>query len=676
MKALFAQLNLDHPGLEDVRAAVARDDLDAAGERLLAYYSGKRQERCLDFWDLSGPEDYTPMPWGAATTHDQLWKNTPERVLAGQLYASGHTFDFSRDADIDWCSDIRLWADGGKYPHAQARIMLRRLYWLRALDLCYLRGDPAEQSRAAAQFSRLMTSWLDQWVEEEFAVNHGIALADTISHSGLVRSWFVFLPAPQVPAGLKLRLLQHIAEGAADLLQRAAWHPWIWGLSEASGLGLMGALLPELKGAPAWRTRCFEFANRFFQTELRPDGTLKRMHFCPHYTGATAIWPLAFYPLIAKLGYKDMLEPGARLGVERMVDWIATVQKPDNTIPQITASDIQGFSRWLASGAAPFNRSDWLYVATAGREGRPPAHTSRVLPEGGAFCLRDGFTTEAMVGCFHNGDYHNLERTSLALDLYALGRTLVTAPGRYGYYTPEFLPYFAAAGYNSLMVDGSSQQIWGEHSLHQGAGLTDAAWRLEPDFDWAWGRHPTGFDAAPDVRWQRGLLFAKSEYWLVIDRVHGPGAHDFSLRWLLTPSKTVVEEDGLAVHTANADANVRLTPVLPPGSKLHVWEGNNDPWRGWYSAENGSKMPAPQLEYTWRGKLPTLTAMLIVPYRDRVPEISLAMKETAPGCHELTVTRTGGTDRLTLDLRGAGAARLVRESAGSPARFFDLSAAN
>ena len=676
MKALFAQLNLDHPGLEDVRAAVARDDLDAAGERLLAYYSGKRQERCLDFWDLSGPEDYTPMPWGAATTHDQLWKNTPERVLAGQLYASGHTFDFSRDADIDWCSDIRLWADGGKYPHAQARIMLRRLYWLRALDLCYLRGDPAEQSRAAAQFSRLMTSWLDQWVEEEFAVNHGIALADTISHSGLVRSWFVFLPAPQVPAGLKLRLLQHIAEGAADLLQRAAWHPWIWGLSEASGLGLMGALLPELKGAPAWRTRCFEFANRFFQTELRPDGTLKRMHFCPHYTGATAIWPLAFYPLIAKLGYKDMLEPGARLGVERMVDWIATVQKPDNTIPQITASDIQGFSRWLASGAAPFNRSDWLYVATAGREGRPPAHTSRVLPEGGAFCLRDGFTTEAMVGCFHNGDYHNLERTSLALDLYALGRTLVTAPGRYGYYTPEFLPYFAAAGYNSLMVDGSSQQIWGEHSLHQGAGLTDAAWRLEPDFDWAWGRHPTGFDAAPDVRWQRGLLFAKSEYWLVIDRVHGPGAHDFSLRWLLTPSKTVVEEDGLAVHTANADANVRLTPVLPPGSKLHVWEGNNDPWRGWYSAENGSKMPAPQLEYTWRGKLPTLTAMLIVPYRDRVPEISLAMKETAPGCHELTVTRTGGTDRLTLDLRGAGAARLVRESAGSPARIFDLSAAN
>jgi len=104
MKTLFALLNLDHPGLGAVKAAVARDDLAAAGEHLLAYYLGKRKERCLDFWDLSGPEDYSPMPWGRVHNPRQLWKNTPEHVLTGQLFASGHTFDFSRDADIDWCT--------------------------------------------------------------------------------------------------------------------------------------------------------------------------------------------------------------------------------------------------------------------------------------------------------------------------------------------------------------------------------------------------------------------------------------------------------------------------------------------------------------------------------------------------------------------------------------------
>ena len=674
MKSLFALLNLDHPGLEDVKAAVARDYPTGAGQLLIAYYLGQRTERCLNFWDMAGPDDYPPMPWGAATTHDQLWKNTPERVLAGKLSASGHTFNFSRDADIDWASDARLWQDGGKYPLAQARVMLRRLYWLRALDLAYLRGDAETQERAAAQFTRLMQSWLAQWTEEEFAVNHAIALADATSQSGLVRSWFVFLPAPQVPLELKLRLLQHIAEGAADVLQRAAWHPWIWGLSEAGGLGLTGILLPEFADAPAWRQRCFEFANHFFQTELRPDGTVKRMHFCPHYAGGTAAWPLAFYPQIAKLGYTDVLEPGARVGVERLVDWVATVQKPDNTLPQITASDIQGFGRWLEAGATAFKRPDWLYVASAGQLGRPPTHTSKVLPDAGAFILRDGYEQDAMVACLHNGDYHNIERTSLALDLYALGRTLVTAPGRYGYYQPEWLPYFATAGYNTAMVDGSPLQIWGEHPLRQGEGLRDACWRLNPEFDWAWGSHPTGFDAAPDVRWQRGLLFAKDRYWLVIDRLLGPGEHDFSLRWLLTPSTTIVEPGGLNVHTTNADANVRLIPAVPPGTRLDVWSGHRDPIRGWYSPENGRMIPAPQLEYTWRGALPVVTAMLIVPYRDELPDYSLTMETTAADGCILTVKHAEHEDRLHLTLRGAGAARLTRTAAGHPLPALDLTA--
>ena len=120
MKELFDRFDLDYPGLEAVKVAVGRGQWAVAGELLIHYYMSKRQERCLEFWDQSGPEDYPPMPWGAASTHDQLWKNTPERVVGGYLYASGHTFDFSRDKDIDWASDVCKWADGGTYPFSQA----------------------------------------------------------------------------------------------------------------------------------------------------------------------------------------------------------------------------------------------------------------------------------------------------------------------------------------------------------------------------------------------------------------------------------------------------------------------------------------------------------------------------------------------------------------------------
>ncbi len=675
MQALLEQLNLDYPGLEAVKAAVGRNDLPAAGELLLAYYLGKRSERCLGFWDLAGPEDYPAMPWGAASTPEQLWKNVPARVAAGHLYASGHQFDFSTDRAIDWCSHI-FWAGDRYDPVFQPRCLLRRMYWLRALDVYYLQGDAAAQEQAARQFLRLLESWLvfDQWVKDEAVVQCAFRLGDALSHSGLTRSWFMFLPSPHLPTDFKLRLLLHIAQGAEDVLRRAVWHPWIWGLGEASGLGYPGILFPEFKRAPVWRQRCFDFANRFFQTELRADGTLKRLHFCPHYTGLTAAWPLSFYPQVAKLGYTDVLEPGARVGIERLADWIANVQKPDGTVPQITASDLPGFGRWLSAGAATFKRPDWHYVATAGQAGQPPAHTSHILPEAGAFILRDGFKRDAMVACFHNGDYHNLERTSLALDLYARGRTLVTAPGRYAYYEPEFVPYFASAGYNTLMVDGSPLQIWGEHSLRQGKGLTDASWRLGPEVDWAWGSHPAGFDAAPDVRWQRGLLFAKGEYWLVIDRTLGPGEHDFSLRWLLTPSETVVESDGLSVHTRNPDANVRLIPAVPAGTRLEIWSGHRDPLRGWFSPENGTMIPSPQLEYTWRGTPPGLTAMLIVPYRDQPPDYALTLVETAPGCHEAIVKHAGREDRLSLDLRGAGAATFRRSANGRTVNTIDLTA--
>jgi hypothetical protein len=669
VKELIDLFDLSSPGMESVRLAADRADWTAAGEALLTYYLGKRQRLCLDFWDMSGPDEYQQMPWGTASTHDQLWKNTPEKAAEGKLCASGHEFDFSRDEDIDWGSDVRLWADGGKYPLAAARGMLRRMYWLRALDLSYLRGDAAMQERATRQLVRIMESWWAQYEEDEFVITAAIRIADAPAQSGMIRTWFVFLSSPLTSTAFKLRMLQHIIEQAQDTLRRAIWHPWAWGLSEAVGLGYAGVIFPELKEAQAWRQRCFEFIDLFLRTELREDGTLKRMHFCPHYTGGAAAIPIAFLTQIARLGYTNKLSPDATAGLLRVADWIANVQKPDNTVPQITASDLPGFGRWLIMGAGLLNRPDWLYSATAGREGTPPDHTSHVLPQAGGYILRDGWGLDAMYACFHNGDYHNIERTDLAVDLYAFGRTLVTACGRYGYYAPEWKPYFATAGYNTLLVDGSPHQEWGVHSLQQSPDLHDTSWRLGKDVDWAWGTHPNGFDAAPDVRWQRGLLFVKGQYWLILDHIMGPGEHDCSLRWLLTPSKAVIEADGMSVHTENDGGNVRIMSALPAGATLDVWEASHDPIRGWYSPEHGRMMPAPQLEYTWRGGLPALAATLIMPYQAEMPGMRLALAEPEKGRFDITVSRPGAQDRLTLDMRGAGAAWLARTDGGHTSRI-------
>jgi hypothetical protein len=80
------------------------------------------------------------------------------------------------------------------------------------------------------------------------------------------------------------------------------------------------------------------------------------------------------------------------------------------------------------------------------------------------------------------------------------------------------------------------------------------------------------------------------------------------------------------------------------------------------------------LEYTWRGTLPALTAMLIIPYRDQRPDHVLTLQATAPDCFEVTVKHGDREDRLSLDFRGAGAARLARTQAGRPPDSFELTA--
>jgi hypothetical protein len=701
MAALTPYFDRSAPGLTAVWQACDRADWAAAGTLLVDYYLGKRQERCLDFWDLSGPEDYSAMPWGGASTHDQLWKNTPEKVVQGVLYASGHEFDFRRDEDIDWSSDIFKWADGARYPFAQARAMLRRFVWLRPLDLYYLHGDAQARKRAARQFVRLIEAFWAQWTQEEFVVQQAIRLGEPVTQSGLTRSWYVFLPSPHITIEFKLRLLLDIVRQAEDVLQRAAWHPWAWGLDEGNGIAYVGILFPELKQAETWRQRCFAFVNHFLETELRPDGTIDRLDFVPHYQGGTGMIPFAFLQQISKLGYHEVLTPTAQAALAQMTEWLIDVQKPDNTVPQLCASDEQGFNHWLEPAARWWGRADWLYVATAGREGTPPAHTSRALPDGGAFVLRDGWTLDTMYACLHNGDQHNAERNSLALDLYALGHTLVTAPGRYGYYTPEWPRYFTTAGYNTLMVDGTMQAEWGKnHPLLNGPDLSRNHWQFGQDVDFLWASHPTGFVAAPHVRWQRGLLFVKGEYWLVLDYVKGEGEHDLDLRWLLTPSETVIEPDGLTVHTKNSDANVRIVPLWPdplspcpspcggggdgesggPANSgpiplrrgrdrvrvdgapcLSLWRGSDEPLRGWYSPENGYRIPAPQLEYTWRSALPTLVATLIVPFCQELPAVTGRLVVERDGCYGLRLHWADGRqDHLDIDLSDGGRVSLER----------------
>ncbi|MBI2193175.1 MAG: alginate lyase family protein [Planctomycetes bacterium] len=666
LKDLFDFLDFQYPGLEGVRAAHESGDDRKAADLLLGYYQIHRSARCVSILDRMGQEAFPPMPWGAAPDASQLWKNTPENVAAGFLYSSGHLFDFSKPEGTEWRFDYSALTQGtSRDPYAQARLLLHRMCWLRALDLAYLHGSEALQERASHRFVSLIESWWSQPVDThtgEWSLTAACRLGgNPLTISGLTFSWYTFLNSSSVPEGFKLRLFLDILR-QAEAIQKRGPETRAWGLHIGCALGYVGMLFPECKSAKMWVRQCAEYVNGWIVAESREDGTYDTHDFCPHYQTAFCI-PVVLAQHLSQLGCPDLLEPAARKALERSIHWLVNVQKPDHTLPQINASDIQGCTPWLRTAAKFFDRPDWLYVLSAGEEGTLPGHTSILLPNAGAFILRDGFKRESMVACFHNGNGLGCkERSSLAIDLYAFGRTLVTGCGRYGYYKPEWYHYFINAGYNTLMVDDSFQQEWGVATpIQRSPGLQKNTWHFSPDVDFAWGTHPAGFDNAPDVRHQRGLLFAKSHYWLVIDAVQGSGQHGFSLRWLLTPSRVVIQSDGLGVHTQNDDANVRILPFLPQAAHLRIWEGSREPLRGWFSPENGTMIPAPQLEYTWQAELPLIVATLFVPYRKRVPGLVAQISNAPDGRTTVTVKFKGHVDRLTIGLQQGGSAQWSRD---------------
>lgn len=669
MEQIMAQIDLERPELKLVKHAWEKGDQEGARRALLDYYRIKRQERCLDFWDMRGPEAFPKMPWDASPDATQIWKNTPERVVEGYLYASGHNFDFSTDDKIKWRSlegKNELHIAGKVDPYVQERLLLRRMYWLRFMDMAYLRGDEEMRKKASQQFVRLIESFWMQPTDEagEWALTAAIRVASGITQSGLIRSWYVFLDSPEISEDFKIRLLDYIVSQCDGIVERAQWAPWSWGLSEGCGIGYAGMLFPEFSHASLWREKCFAFLNRFLTTELHPDGTIKRVHFSPIYHGGTTIIALVFVSHAVAAGYPDILTPEARRSLELLIDWMACVEKPDHTVPEFACSDIQGFSYWLKMAAATFNRPDWLYVAAAGKEGKPPKHTSTVLPYAGAFLLRDGYQRDSMFSCFFNGGQPDGQMANLTMDLYAFGRTFVTGCGRYGYFKPEFAKYFINVGYNTLMVDGSIQSVGGDITpLSQAGGLGKSNWFFSDEVDAVWGSHLSGFDKAPDVRHQRGIVFVKGGYWVIIDRIMGERAHDFSLRWLLTPSRVVIESDGLTVHTVNMDANVRVLPLLPEGAKIRVWEGSRDPLRGWFSPENGVIMAAPQLEYSWHAGWPCLGATVFVPYKNKMPSVHAILSSSSSSEYALSLSfGEGRIDRFLLNTSDDGSLCLERKT--------------
>jgi len=594
---IFERLDLTRPGLEAVREAVAAHDPERAGLALLDYYRQRTTPRW--FFDRSarpGPDpDYDREP--------------AERVLRREYVFVGQPGTLTHD--IDWNADP---VNDPEWPIELNRhytwVTLGRAYWA------------THEERYAEDFVYQLRDWLADNPRPDNPRQARWTWRTLECGIRLSGSWpecfYLFLDSPAFTPDVLCALLQSLWEQADYLMQFHGGGNWF--VAERNGLAVLSIVFPEFQDAPRWRETARTQLARELDAQVYPDGA--QIELTPHYHGAT----LSSFRRVLEVAElnETPLPENYRRGVERMYAYFVDIVKPDGHIPMFNDSDFDDLHGWFRDGAARFGRPDLLYLATDGKEGTPPDHTSHAFRWAGQYVMRSGWDRDARYLALDAGPYgygHQHE-DKLQIDVYAYGRSLVVDPGRYTYAGGKWRTYFVStASHSTLLVDGQGQQ---RHRTPRSLWVTDHPlpnrWLSTADFDFAVGSYEDGYGPNDDLLHVRKVFFAKPDYWIVHDLLLGregyTGEHAASIQFQFARPGAIHEPATHAVRTANEDANLLVRPAPGPEVAVELHEGEEDPPRGWvgWSLHQAWKEAATMAVFTQRSPVPLAFDTVLFPY--------------------------------------------------------------
>jgi len=635
VRQLFAALDLDRAGLEKVKAAVGREDWPAACRTLLDYYrSGKTAEWLRD-----------PKP-------------KPSKAIMAE----------ADDALADW---ISIMSDRRKLPraadgranwhptdHIGWNTGLHRQAYLRRLHAAY-HGTGNE--KYARGYDRFIRDWVTanpypgKWAPPSREGTKKAMAWWGLEPGIRLKIWSTtFFGLQQAdgftPAG-RILMLSSIPDHADFLMKSRMPYGGNWIVSQMRGLATAGGCWPEFADAGKWLDHASTEMARSMKGQVYPDGVQVELSTGYHRTVTSNFQD--FTNLIRRMG-RDVT-PEFRAMHEKMYSYLAYSARPTGygVLNNDTRPSRSG--RFLRRRAPEFNRPDWLYIITNGKEGaKPTVGPSIVFPWAGQVIMRSGWDAEAHwaffdMGPFGAGHQHN---DKLHLSITAHGRDLLVDAGIHSYQSPTKMYFRASVAHNVLLIDNNGRypgpRVWKEPMRGNYAVL--------PEVDFAHGALERGF-AAMDRKGEhrRAVLYVRGAYWVVVDRLSLPRPASVQALWHFHPDCTV-EATGQAVASVDPDkGNLRIVPAAAFPWTVTMVKGRKDPMQGWYSPKYNFLVPSPCAVYTGQiGKTATF-AWVMVPAGGLVPEVAVQRLPAPESAIRLRVTRPGsGPDEIAIRMEGEG----------------------
>jgi len=412
----------------------------------------------------------------------------------------------------------------------------------------------------------------------------------------------------------------------------------------------VGVLFPELKRAETWRKEAIRRLHRELDVQVYPHGPQKELTTGYHYVALRNFLGLARICL-----HNDVPLPEDYVSkLERM--WAAGMwaMMPSRDLPPGNDAWHTNVPGTLREALQYFpERDDFRWIATDGREGTPPDHTSHFFPWSGWAVMRTGWGRDDRylffdVGPFGLGHQHE---DKLAFQIHAHGKYLLIDVGSY-----VVGPY----AHNIVFIDGQPQNRRRARHTNTNAEPQTNHWFTSDVIDYCEGTYADGFGPKLDktVTHRREALFLKPDYWLVLDTLTPQHDQEHAYTALFHLGTADAKADGARAETAGDDASLHIQAARAAPIACEIVKGQEQPhYLGWIGRHGvHSKRPMPVARYTWRASGPSRVLYVFYPTkRGQALSILSQMAET------FGASASGSVKRAT-----------VRSRSGSPTSFIPM----
>lgn len=592
IKALFAALNLDYPGLETTKQFVASQQWPEACMALVTYY---RQAK-------SGA-------WFRTGTTTQ--SNAPQ-LVADAILADTYTFQ-------EITGKLGRLADGGLNWHYLGPNSDKEWGWFlnrfsafnTLLSAWKQTGNPAY----AQAYDRFVTDWV---LHNPMPAKRQESATWRVLETGLrmmspwPNAFYGFQQADGFSPAARILALCSVPDHA-DYLMKYHVKNHNHAAMELNGLATLALSWPEFRQSEEWYQHTVEKMNDELELQVYPDGAQKELTSMYHTVTLDNFEQ--FYKTSQKAG-RTLTGPFTPM-VEKMYNYLAYTLRPDGYGLLNNDSDLINNRTKLRGAANIYNRPDWSYIISNGKEGvKPATGPSVVFPWAGQVVNRSGWGADAQWSFFDIGPWgmSHQHNDKLNVTVYANGRELLVDAGRMYYKPDSWRRHFnLSESHNVVLLDGKGQN---QYEGITSKPLSDTAVRLLPDVDFSigtfadgfgdkWNRHKPfqyhqGTDSIPG-RHTRAVLFLhdtgatgadrRPGFWIVFDRVETDKPRTLSPLWHFHPQCKVTTEQQSVVTTDAGKGNLRIIPVAPFDWTVSLIKGQEDPIQGWYSEAYNKKEP-------------------------------------------------------------------------------------